>query len=540
MMAPRRSRGLRLITTTAIALFVLLALLSDLWTESPSSNLHFVPSSLDWSLYPDFHPAGKTKKPPSGRSRRIPAVQAPLSSFANPNEPDPRRDDVLHVFRRSYNAYKQHAWLHDELAPISGAGKDTFGGFAATLVDALDTLWIMGEMDDFYEAAGAITALDFANTTEGAVNLFETTIRHLGGLLSAYDLSHERPILKKAIELGEMLYKAFDTPNRLPGFWLNFEEAREGAQTAGRNDPSACPTSLSLEFTRLSQITGDPKFYDATHRVTKFLEKVQQETKLPGMWPVTMNFRDQSATSHWFSLGALADSLYEYLPKMHLLLGGRDSVYEKLYRTAAYQIEEHLLFRPMTPDSEDVLFVGDARVSSDEIRHVPESQHLTCFAGGMFGLGGKIFEMEDHVDIGDRLARGCGWAYGQFPTGVMPEVFYLIPCQSRDDCAWNETRWRKEGDELLNKGWGSVRDSRYILRPEAIESVFILYRMTGKEDLRDLAWDMFKGIIRSTETDLAYSAIEDVTDRGKPTKADSMEVSVHSTQAFRAVDFFYP
>jgi mannosyl-oligosaccharide alpha-1,2-mannosidase len=69
-----------------------------------------------------------------------------------------------------------------------------------------------------------------------------------------------------------------------------------------------------------------------------------------------------------------------------------------------------------------------------------------------------------------------------------------------------------------------VRDTRYILRPEAIESIFLLYRMTGKEDLRDLAWRMWESIMKATETPLGNSAIADVTVKGETSKMDSMEV----------------
>ena len=48
------------------------------------------------------------------------------------------------------------------------------------------------------------------------ISVFETTIRHLGGLLSTYDFSGNSILLNKAMELGEMLYVAFDTPNRMP------------------------------------------------------------------------------------------------------------------------------------------------------------------------------------------------------------------------------------------------------------------------------------------------------------------------------------
>jgi mannosyl-oligosaccharide alpha-1,2-mannosidase len=184
-----------------------------------------------------------------------------------------------------------------------------------------------------------------------------------------------------------------------------------------------------------------------------------------------------------------------------------------------------MLFRPMLPDGKDILFAGDVRsYGKEDIVLIPESQHLTCFAGGMYALGGKLLSIDSYVHIGERLARGCGWAYGEFPTGVMPEIFNLFPCPSIDEaCPWDEEKWKQDGDTRLNKGWKNARDPKYILRPEAIESIFILYRMTGKEDLRDMAWDMFQGIMRSTETNLANSAIRDVRAQGETQKDDSME-----------------
>ena len=44
------------------------------------------------------------------------------------------------------------------------------------------------------------------------VNVFETTIRVLGGLLAAYHLSEEEGLLRKAEDLGRRLAKAFDSP----------------------------------------------------------------------------------------------------------------------------------------------------------------------------------------------------------------------------------------------------------------------------------------------------------------------------------------
>ena len=87
---------------------------------------------------------------------------------------------------------------------------------AATLVDSLDTLHIMGFEKEFDEAVAAVSQIDFNRPGEEILNVFETTIRYLGGLLAAYDLSGRAILQDKALELGEMLYAAFDTENRLP------------------------------------------------------------------------------------------------------------------------------------------------------------------------------------------------------------------------------------------------------------------------------------------------------------------------------------
>lgn len=130
---------------------------------------------------------------------------------------------VKNSFKHSWNGYKKNAWLQDEVQPLSGGYKNGFGGWGATLVDSLDTLWIMDMKQGFEQAVDALKHLDFTMSPSQSISVFETTIRYVGGLLSAYDLSEERyPILlEKAIQLGDMLYASFDTPNNMPvvGHW---------------------------------------------------------------------------------------------------------------------------------------------------------------------------------------------------------------------------------------------------------------------------------------------------------------------------------
>lgn len=501
-------------------------------------RLQFSASTFNWSTVPERNPVSSVRPLPTEQPLALPAVQHVFGpGHRDGEETQRRRDAVREAFLRCWRSYKERAWMRDELTPVSGGARDTFGGWAATLVDALDTLWIMDLRDEFYEAAAAAGSLDWANTSSTALNTFETTIRHLGGLLSAHDLSGEPALLSKAVELGEMLYHAFDTPNRMPPFWLDFANARSGRLVADSGTASAVPASLSLEFTRLSQLTGEPKYFDAVSRVTDFLEISQNKSRLPGMWPKIIDFRSMTLSDGTFTLGGEADSLYEYLPKMHALLGGLEPRYERMYRDAMDTARKYLLFRTMLPDSDlskTILFAGDASVNpgrNDGSTGLnPMVQHLSCFAGGMFGLGGKLVQLPDHIKIGEQITRGCVWAYSSTTTGIMPEIFSVIACPwsaNLDTCEWDESRWERDGDKRLAKGHASIQNSQYILRPEAIESVFIMYRITGDEGWRDMAWTMFESIMAATRTEFGNSAIEDVAvgSAGETRKKDEMEVS---------------
>ncbi|TVY31725.1 Mannosyl-oligosaccharide 1,2-alpha-mannosidase [Lachnellula occidentalis] len=491
-----------------------------------TSKIHAVKSSFDWSKLSRRNPIPSTIHLPKGRPHSLPRIQHKFKreSGSNLAQLESQRQSVRRAFQKCWRSYKERAWMRDELMPLSGGSKDTFGGWAATLIDSLDTLWIMRLEAEFKDAVAAVATIDWAYTNNTSCNMFETTIRHLGGLLSAYDLSNSRVLLDKAIELGDMLYAGFDTPNGMPPFWLDFEKAKVGELEADSHGPIASPGSLSLEFTRLSQITKDHKYYAAISRITDLIESHQSTTQIPGMWPTMIDSRNEGFNLREFSIGALADSLYEYFPKMHALMGGLNPIYEKLTISSLDTIKKNALFRPMLANKEDILFAGRVRVDEDGgIELIPEGQHLSCFAGGMYALSGRLFSRDDHLDLGVRLARGCSYAYAAFPTGIMPEIFDMFPCQTLDGCAWDEEMWKMEGDQDLPKGFKSARDPSYLLRPEAIESVFLLYRITGLVEFRDAAWNMFQAIQNATETEFGNARIEDVNVNGKTKRTDSME-----------------
>jgi len=510
-----------------------------------------VPKSGSKSLWRDIpvrHPVRKLTPLPTGTPHKLKRVQHkfPVEDEAAKKIRLTRRQAVKDTFTRAWNSYKQHAWMADELAPISGGKKDHFGGWSATLVDSFDTLWIMDMKDEFEDAVAAAVSIDFGASTLEEVNVFETTIRYLGGFLAGYDLSGEQRLLDKAIELGDMLMAAFDTPNHLPVTRWRLQNAKFGRPQAALSMSLVAEIgSLEMEFTRLSQLTGDNRFFDATDRIMRLFDTQQEKTKLPGMWPLAVDAEHANfARYSSFTLGAMADSLYEYFPKMHALLGGLDPKYEKMYRRSMATAYNYTMYKPMTPDEADILISGHVNFRGDGEPVLDyQGQHLVCFAGGLYALGGKLFDDPHHVETGRKLTDGCIWTYKAMPLGIMPEIFHMSHCPSlTDPCPWSEAKWhadvvtRKDSNQpvsvaqsiitqdRLKEGFVDISDRRYILRPEAIESVFIMYRITGEKKYLESAWEMWTAIDKYTRTPLANGALRDVTVPPEDvTVVDSME-----------------
>jgi len=179
-----------------------------------------ITSPVEWKHIPQRYPVPSMIALPQGSPAPIPPIQHSFGVETEHNREERlrRQEAVKAAFVHSWEDYKKHAWLQDEVTPLSAGYKNTFGNRGATLVDAMDTLLVMGLQDDFELALRAVEKIDFSTTAEPILNVFETNIRYLGGLLSAYDLSGAKHpvLLDKAVQLGDMLYGAFDTPNRLP------------------------------------------------------------------------------------------------------------------------------------------------------------------------------------------------------------------------------------------------------------------------------------------------------------------------------------
>ena len=279
--------------------------------DEPTTTIH-------WTKQPEHFPVAEESYIllPSGKPSPIPKIQFafPPETQEQKQKRETRQAEVKAEMKRAWGGYKEFAWMHDELTPVSQFYKDPFCGWAATLVDGLDTLWIMGMTEEFDEAAKAVKTIDFTFTKRYDIPVFETIIRYLGGLVAAYDVSgghggSYRVLLDKAEELATILMGVFDTPNRLPILYYQWQPESVSQPHRAGTVGVAELGSMSMEFTRLAQLTGKPKYYDAVARITNALEDLQDKgTNLPGLFPENL---DASGCNRTATNLVLAEQLAE-------------------------------------------------------------------------------------------------------------------------------------------------------------------------------------------------------------------------------------
>jgi len=125
-----------------------------------------------------------------------------------------RAEAIKEAYLYAWDAYTKYASGFDELLPLTAAGINDWYGWGVTVVDGIDTAIVMGLTAVVEQQLALIEKIDFTTTKYGPVEIFDTNIRYLGGLLSAYDLlkSGQFPnhynqhqvdaLLKQAISLG--------------------------------------------------------------------------------------------------------------------------------------------------------------------------------------------------------------------------------------------------------------------------------------------------------------------------------------------------
>eukprot|EP00929_Paragymnodinium_shiwhaense_P102645 TRINITY_DN65859_c0_g2_i1.p1 TRINITY_DN65859_c0_g2~~TRINITY_DN65859_c0_g2_i1.p1 ORF type:complete len:924 (-),score=165.54 TRINITY_DN65859_c0_g2_i1:139-2910(-) len=172
------------------------------------------------------------------------------------------RKQAMGMIRHTWRNYEERAFGKDELKPVSGAGVDSWGGCGQTLVDFLDTLWVAGMREEFNKAADWVES-ELSFDKDLNVNFFETSIRHLGGLLSAYWFSRRKGILAKAQDLGDRLLKAYHRPDRTPAALASKREGESGAAADTESNSFAATVLLETLKTLGFSVDKIPSFPEA-------------------------------------------------------------------------------------------------------------------------------------------------------------------------------------------------------------------------------------------------------------------------------------
>ncbi|KAJ6559175.1 glycoside hydrolase [Mycena vulgaris] len=476
-------------------------------------------------------------------SRILPGPAAPPDFSADIH----KRDAIVRAFQHAWLAYERDAMGDDEYHPISHEGTNltAAGGIGYTVVDSIDTMLLMG-LHQEYSRAREWVANKMSFDRNATFNTFETTIRVLGGLLSAYHFSGEDPIyLEKAIELADRIIPVFNTPSGLPLTNINLG-LREG-----HIDPnwpefvsSAEVATLQLEFRYLSVLSGNSIYWEKVESVMHILKSVLMPH---GLASIFLNWQTGEFVLSAMRLGSRADSYYEYLLKQYLQTNNTEVFYRDMYSNAMDAVHKHLIKKS----------VGSSMVYTSELipekhpngqiswRLTPKQDHLVCFFGGSLMLGATTTgalvhpvsippRPEELSEAGKRdwktginLIKTCMDTHST-ATGLAPEIAHFriasdgIGLDPKFPTDWYIKGAHIKPDEL------PPYDSRYILRPETVESLFLAFRLTGHEKYRNWAWEIFQAIELHCRVDTGgYASIINV-DEVPSRKEDKMETFMMS------------
>eukprot|EP00540_Astrosyne_radiata_P017198 CAMPEP_0116832202 /NCGR_PEP_ID=MMETSP0418-20121206/5763_1 /TAXON_ID=1158023 /ORGANISM="Astrosyne radiata, Strain 13vi08-1A" /LENGTH=671 /DNA_ID=CAMNT_0004461541 /DNA_START=11 /DNA_END=2026 /DNA_ORIENTATION=+ len=405
-----------------------------------------------------------------------------------------RRYHVKQAMKHAWTGYSTYAFGHDEVLPVSQGAGDNWGGMGTTLVDSLDTLWLMDLKDEFWKARDWVRdSLNHGHVS--SVSVFETTIRSLGGLLSAYDWSGDKAFLDKAQDLGGRLFKAFNSPSGLPFGQVSLSTGTTGnIGWAGGNGIVAEMGTLQVEFRYLARATNEPDYATKSEKVFDILNSMPHHH---GLFPYYIRTRANPPTfaNNKLTFGAMADSLYEYMLKVWLQGGKKEPLYRTMYDQAIQTMHDELL-QTSTPTG--LTYIADK--AGDFMDH--KMDHLVCFMGGLLALGAytdpKGLESpraQRDLQTAKALTYTCYQMYARMNTGISPEYIQFY-----------------EGKDF-SIGRGAPH---YLLRPEAVESFYILNFLTGDPVYREWGWEVFCAIERYCKTKIAYGQLRDVSDTQGP------------------------
>ena len=369
-------------------------------------------------------------------------------------------DRVKAAFVKGWGAYMNYAYGMDAVNPIAKRGHNWYEEtLLMTPVDAYSTMCLMGLEKEKTEARNLIfERLDF--NKDMYVQQFEIAIRIVGGLVSAYQLDGDKRFLDLAVDLGDRLMPVFDTPTGIPYRMVNLKTGKiEG------NVTNPCEVgSMLLEYGMLSKLTGNPKYYNACKKGIVEVYKRRGKTGLVG-GGINCDTGEWTDTKAHIRGGI--DAFYEYLLKGYILFGDQDlkAMWEQSLSSVNKYLEEN---------TDNGYWIGEADMNTGE-RTATVFGALDCFWNGCLVLEGEL----------ERAKK-------------LQESIYKM--------------WTLYGiePESINYKTMEVLSPYYMIRPEAIEATYYVWKATGDEKYYEMGKVMFESIEKYCQVENGYVQLKDV------------------------------
>ncbi|KAL3319397.1 ER degradation-enhancing alpha-mannosidase-like protein 3 [Cichlidogyrus casuarinus] len=394
----------------------------------------------------------------------------------------------------------KHAYPADELMPLSCSGRyrgshaprgdidDVLGNYSLTLIDSLDSLFLLGEYEKFEVAIKKTKEVSFDQSI--FVSIFEANIRVLGGLLgghiSALAYKNKFPnkllwytdqLVSKAVDLADRLLPAFETKTGIPFGRINLKtgQKREGDDMS---TCTACGGTLILEFGALSRLTLNPIYEKVARKAMNALWK--QRNQYSNLVGTVINVENGAWHVKEAGIGAGSDSYYEYLLKAYVLLG--DATF--LHR---FYIHYNAIKQYMVKDETTVwpLFFLNVNMNAPTQPSRAFLDSLLAFWPAMQVMHGDV---KDAVVFHEMLFQMMQ-KYKFLPEAFTPRM---------------EIHW-----------------PHHLLRPELIESTYFLYEATKDPYYLEVAKHVVQNLEKYTKGPCGYCAISDLSTMEKMDQMDS-------------------
>ncbi|KAJ1698360.1 hypothetical protein LUZ63_006872 [Rhynchospora breviuscula] len=393
-----------------------------------------------------------------------------LADGVSPQEARQLRDEVRDMFYHAFDGYMEHAFPLDELRPLSCKGEDSLGGYALTLIDSLDTLALLGDREKFSSAVEWISR-NVQFNIDKTVSVFETTIRILGGLLSAHLIAsdyvtgmkvqnYNNELLHLAEDLALRMLPAFDTPTGIPFGSVNLRHGVD--ENESKITSTAGGGTLTLEFGVLGRLTNNTIFERVTKNAVRGIWARRSKIDLVG---AHINVFSGEWTQKDAGIGTSIDSFYEYLLKAYLLFGDEEYLFmfQEAYKAAMRYLHHDPWYVEVNMNSAATVW--------------PLFNSLQAFWPGLQVLAGDID-----------------------PAIRTHAAFFSV---------WKKYGFTPEGFNLATLSVQNGQRS-YPLRPELIESTYWLYKATRDSRYLEVGRDMLASLQYGAKCPCGYCHISDV------------------------------